>query len=100
MTYVVLVMCIYINQTSWDGVCNTSRRGPGVPIQTGFRALRSTFEAYLCFWGHKNSGKNSKAIFELTQSMQWTRLEQTLKIGHFGRTLAIPIPDDLVSKHE
>ena len=37
----------------------------------------------------------SKAMFELSASMQWTRLEQTLKIGHFA-PLAIPIPDELV----
>ena len=42
----------------------------------------------------------SKAMFELNQSMEWTRLEQTLKIGHFGRPLAIPIPDELVSKQD
>ena len=42
----------------------------------------------------------SKAMFELSQSMEWTRLEQTLKIGHFGRPLAIPIPDELVSKQD
>ena len=40
-------------------------------------------------------GTNSKAMFELSQSMEWTRLEQTLKIGHLG-PLAIPIPDELV----
>ena len=40
-------------------------------------------------------GVNSKAMFELSASMQWTRLEQTLKIGHLG-PLAIPIPDELV----
>ena len=38
----------------------------------------------------------SKAMFELSQSMQWTRLEQTLQIEHYGRPLAIPIPDELV----
>ena len=42
---------------------------------------------------------NSKAMFELTQSMEWTRLEQTLQIGHEG-PLAIPIPDELVSKQD
>ena len=41
----------------------------------------------------------SKAMFELSQSMQWTRLEQTLQIGHFA-PLAIPIPDELVSKQD
>ena len=40
-------------------------------------------------------GRSSKAMFELTQSMEWTRLEQTLKIDHFA-PLAIPIPDELV----
>ena len=46
----------------------------------------------------------SKAMFELTQSMEWTRLEQTLQIGHWA-PLAISIPDELVhekieSKHK
>ena len=42
----------------------------------------------------------SKAMFELSQSMEWTRLEQTLQIGHYGAPLAIPIPDELVSKQD
>ena len=47
--------------------------------------------------GGISSGKASKALFELTQSMQWTRLEQTLQIEHlYGGQLAIPIPDELV----
>ena len=37
----------------------------------------------------------SKAMFELSQSMEWTRLEQTLQIEHWA-PLAIPIPDELV----
>ena len=41
----------------------------------------------------------SKAMFELSQSMEWTRLEQTLKIDHYA-PLAIPIPDELVSKQD
>ena len=32
-------------------------------------------------------GTYSKEMFELTQSMQWTRLEQTLKIEHFALLL-------------
>ena len=39
-------------------------------------------------------------MFELTQSMEWTRLEQTLQIKHFEGLLAIPIPDELVSKQD
>ena len=45
--------------------------------------------------GGRSSGGRSKAMFELTQSMQWTRLEQTLQIEH-DCPLAIPIPDELV----
>ena len=41
----------------------------------------------------------SKAIFELSQSMEWTRLEQSLQIEHYA-PLAIPIPNELVSKLE
>ena len=49
--------------------------------------------------GGSSSGKNSKAIFELTQSMEWTRLEQTLQIDHYC-PLAIPISDEFVSKQD
>ena len=45
--------------------------------------------------GGISSGRASKAMFELSQSMEWTRLEQTLQIEHFA-PLAIPIPDELV----
>ena len=45
--------------------------------------------------GGTSSREYSKAMFELTQSMEWTILEQTLQIEHF-RPLAIPIPDELV----
>ena len=38
-------------------------------------------------------------MFELSQSMEWKRLEQTLQIGHYV-PLAIPIPDELVSKQD
>ena len=41
----------------------------------------------------------SKAMFELSQSMEWTRLDQTLQIGHYG-SLTVPIPNELVSKQD
>ena len=44
-------------------------------------------------------GGYSKAMFELSQSMEWTRLEQTLQIDHTC-PLAIPITDELVSKQD
>ena len=51
--------------------------------------------------GRKADGENSKAMFELSQSMQWKRLEQTLQIEYDdGEPVAIPIPDELVSKQE
>ena len=46
--------------------------------------------------GETESGEDSKAMFELSQSMEWTRLEQTLQIEHYVDQLAIPIPDELV----
>ena len=45
--------------------------------------------------GGISSGRASKAMFELTQSMEWTRLEQTMQIEHWA-SLAIPLPDELV----
>ena len=47
--------------------------------------------------GKTENWKKSKAMFELSQTMEWRRLEQTLQIEHFGH-LAIPIPDKLISK--
>ena len=44
-------------------------------------------------------GNNSKAMFELSQSMEWTRLEQTQQIEHF-RPLSIPIPNELVYEQD
>ena len=57
----------------------TSPTGKGVIVMGGNTAPR----------------EYSKAMFELSQSMEWTRLEQSLKIGHWA-PLAIPIPDELV----
>ena len=55
-----------------------------------------TGKGVIAMGGNKWNGRASKAIFELTQSMKWTRLEQTLQIKHYGGQLAIPIPDELV----
>ena len=44
--------------------------------------------------GGSYPGGFSKAMFELTQSMQWIRLAQTLKIHHY-HSLAIPIQDEI-----
>ena len=59
-----------------------------------------TGKGVIVMGGYTNSYKHSKAMFELSQSMEWTRLEQTLQIEHYGGQLAIPIPNELVSKLE
>ena len=58
----------------------TSPTGKGVIVMGGNTAHR----------------KYSKARFELSASMQWTKLEQTLQIGHLA-PLAIPIRDEFVN---
>ena len=58
-----------------------------------------TGKGVIVMGGKTKSGENSKAIFELSsETMQWTRLEQTLQFDH-SWPLAIPIPDELVSKN-
>ena len=58
-----------------------------------------TGKGVIVMGGETESGEDSKAMFELSQSMEWTRLEQTLQIEHLA-PLAIPIPDELVSKQD
>ena len=58
-----------------------------------------TGKGVIAMGGMTESGGTSKAMFELTQSMDWARLDQTLQIQH-GAPLAIPIPDELVSKQD
>ena len=47
-----------------------------------------TGKGVIVMGGETNSEKNSKAMFELTQSMNWTRFEQTLQMDHYGVPLA------------
>ena len=54
-----------------------------------------TGKGVIAMGGRSSGSLASKAMFELSQSMEWTRLEQTLQIGHLV-PLAIPIPDELV----
>ena len=58
-----------------------------------------TGKGVIAMGGSTGPGKYSKAMFELSQSLQWTKMEQTLQIEHFC-PLAIPIPDELVSKQD
>ena len=52
-----------------------------------------TGKGVIAMGGETESEEDSKEMFELSQSMEWTRLEQSLEIEHF-RPLAIPIPDE------
>ena len=64
----------------WAHTMVTSPTGKGVIVMGGCTAYPQKF---------------SKAMFELSNSMEWTRLEQTLQI-HLEYPLTIPIPDELV----
>ena len=55
-----------------------------------------TGKGVIAMGGSTGFREYSKAMFELSQSLEWTRLEQTLQIEHYGRQLAIPIPNYLV----
>ena len=66
----------------------TSPTGKGIIVMEGYK--RGTTNFYT---------EPSKAMFELSASMEWKKLEQTLQIEH-GDPLAIPIPDELVSKQD
>ena len=54
-----------------------------------------TGKGVIVMGGSTAPGEYSKVMFEFAQSMEWTRLEQTLQFGH-KVPLAIPIPDELV----
>ena len=56
-----------------------------------------TGKGVIVMGGETESGRICKVMFELSQSMEWTRLEQTLQIGH-DWPLAIPIPDESKNK--
>ena len=73
--------------------------GPNLPLRlAGHTMVTSpTGKGVIIMGGETVSGRISKAMFELSQSMEWTRLEQTVQILHYC-PLAIPIPDELVSK--
>ena len=74
--------------------------GPNLPLGLARHAMvTSPTGKGAIAMGGISSGWNSNSMFELTQSMEWTRLEQTLQIGHYV-PLTIPIPDELVSKQD
>ena len=56
-----------------------------------------TGKGVIAMEGQTESGEWSEAMFELSDSMQWTKLRQTLQHDHLY-PLAIPIPDKFVSE--
>ena len=55
-----------------------------------------TGKGVILMGGDTEENEVSSEIFELSNSMQWTRLEHTLQKGNIENPVAIPIPDDLV----
>ena len=58
-----------------------------------------TGKGVIAMGGRTDPFEYSKAMFELSQSMQWTRLEQTFQTDD-SFPLAIPIANELVFKQE
>ena len=69
----------------------TSPTGKGVIVMGGVSTVNIDYG--LCNIYHKTI--YSIAMFELSESMEWTRLKQTLQIEYFA-PLSIPIPEELV----
>ena len=75
--------------------------GPNLPLKLWRPSMVTshTGKGVIVMGGSTAPGEHSKAMFELSHSMEWTRLEQTLEMLHLA-PLAIPIPDELVSKQD
>ena len=56
-----------------------------------------TGKGVILMGGRTEDHKDSKAMFELTESMEWNPMEQTLKRNH-GKPIAFAIPDELVKE--
>ena len=56
-----------------------------------------TGKGVILIGGRTEDNQYYKAMFELTESMEWNLMEQTLKHEHIG-PLTIPIPDELVKE--
>ena len=55
-----------------------------------------TGKGVIVMGGRTETGQNFKGMFELSDSMQWNRLEHTLQFQILNTNDAIPIPDQLV----
>ena len=64
----------------------TSPTGKSIIVMGGLRDPRTI---------GRDGGEISKVMFELTDSMEWIPMEQTLQHDHVC-PVVIPIPDDLV----
>ena len=56
-----------------------------------------TGKGVILMGGRTEDNENSKAMFELTDSMEWNQMEQTLQHDHDWH-ITIPIPDELVKE--
>ena len=72
--------------------------GPNLPLKLYGHAMVTspTGKGIIVMGGRTETGENFKGMFELSDSMQWNRLEHTLQFQILSTTDAIPIPDHLV----
>ena len=98
----VCVLNLFQNNILKKSTFNIYISGPNLPLELAKHAMVTspTGKGVIVMGGYTDSiGQYSKAMFELSQSMEWTRLQQTFQIEHF-MPLAIPIPDELVTKKD
>ena len=78
---------------------NKWNSGPNLPLKLEGPVMVTspTGKGVIVMGGQTETDKHSKAMFEFSDSMEWTRLKQTLQNNH-SCPIAIPIPkpDDLV----
>ena len=66
----------------------TSPTGKGVVVMGGNKNFQEKSETMF-----------EKSLFELSNSMQWTTLEQTLELNHYF-PCAVQLPDELVNERK
>ena len=64
----------------------TSPTGKGVVVMGGNKSFQEKSESMF-----------EKSLFELSNSMQWTTLEQTLELNHYF-PFVVQLPDELVNE--
>ena len=76
---------------------NVWTMGPNLPLmQKDITMITSpTGKGVIVMGGETEPNQFSKAIFEMTENLEWIKLKHSLKNDHDG-PIALPIPDDMV----